>query len=206
MLEQNNKSAQVFIMSAPSGAGKTSLCDALLRDNEDIIVAISHTTRLPREGEKNGREYHFVNKEKFECIISADGFLEYANVFGNYYGTSVSSIEDCIQQGKNVILEIDWQGAQKVRKRMPEVKSIFIMPPTFEALESRLRNRGTDNDDVINSRLEQAVEDVSHYDEYDYVVINDDFDSALTALREIFTSNGVGSDKAVVKALTESFR
>jgi guanylate kinase len=171
----------LYIVSAPSGAGKTSLVTALIKKLDHIEMSVSHTTRAKREGEVDGVHYHFVDVDKFQNIVSDAGFLESAEVFGNYYGTSQQAVEDRLNAGIDVILEIDWQGAQQVRKLVDGCLSVFIMPPSNEALKERLTNRGQDSDDVISKRMSQAKCEMSHYSEYDYLVINDDFDEALNA-------------------------
>lgn len=180
---------QLYIISAPSGAGKTSLVSALLEQDKQVEVSVSHTTRAPRPGEKNGVNYNFVSVEEFEALIETSGFLEHAKVFENYYGTSQKWVEDKLNSGIDVILEIDWQGAQQIRKLVADVVSIFILPPSKEALETRLKGRGQDSDEVIATRMAQAASEASHYAEYDYLVINDDFDQALKDLQAIFTSH-----------------
>ena len=181
----NKGQGTLYIISAPSGAGKTSLVKALIEGTDDIMVSVSHTTRGMREGEVDGRDYHFTDVETFRCMIADSAFLEHAEVFGNFYGTSRSSALDRMAQGMDVILEIDWQGAQQVREKMPEAVSIFILPPSREELERRLRGRGTDSDEVIARRLGEAVTEMGHYREFDYLVFNDDFDTALAQLRAI---------------------
>ena len=195
-------SGTLYIISAPSGAGKTSLITKLLEGLDDAEMAVSHTTRPQREGETDGKHYHFVTADTFLAGIGNDEFLEHAHVFGNHYGTSKKAIEDITSKGVDVILEIDWQGAQQVRKLMPEAKSIFILPPSKAELEKRLRGRGTDTDEVINSRLEQSCSDMTHYDEFDYVVINDDFDKAMGSLESIFQANRVTLTKQKEKNKT----
>lgn len=181
----NKGKGTLYIISAPSGAGKTSLVKALLGSTDDIMVSVSHTTRGMRPGEVDGKDYHFTDVATFRSMIGDNAFLEHAQVFDNYYGTSRSSALDMMERGVDVILEIDWQGAQQVRQKMPGACSIFILPPSREELERRLRGRGTDADEVIARRLGQAVEEMSHYGEFDYLVFNDDFDTALAQLRAI---------------------
>ncbi|WP_428625113.1 guanylate kinase [Sedimenticola sp.] len=178
----------LFIVSAPSGAGKTSLLKALVETEEQVRVSISHTTRPKRPGETPGVDYHFVDTDAFTRMIEAGAFLEHAEVFGNYYGTSEEGIREQMEQGNDVILEIDWQGAQQVRRRIPDTVSVFILPPTPEALRQRLGNRGQDSETVIQRRLGEAREEMSHYPEYDYIVVNDLFDQALGELRAIITA------------------
>lgn len=177
---------RLYIISAPSGAGKTSLVAALLNADSRIEVSVSHTTRAPRPGEQDGVNYHFVDVPHFEQLITQGAFLEHAKVFDNFYGTSQLWIEGRLALGQDVILEIDWQGAQQVRKLVPDALSIFIVPPSKAALRSRLTGRGQDNEAVIARRMADATSESSHYPEYDYLVINDDFDQALADLLAIF--------------------
>ncbi|WP_222910500.1 MULTISPECIES: guanylate kinase [Pseudomonadaceae] len=179
----------LYIVSAPSGAGKTSLVKALLDAQPQVRVSVSHTTRPMRPGEVDGVNYHFVSREEFIQRLEHDEFLEHAEVFGNLYGTSQRWLEQTLSEGFDLILEIDWQGAQQVRRLMPQAKSIFILPPTQEALRQRLTNRGQDSDDVIERRMREAVSEMTHYVEYDYLVINDDFAHALIDLQAIFRAN-----------------
>ena len=188
-------SGTLYIISAPSGAGKTSLISKLLENLDQAEMAISHTTRQPREGEINGKHYHFVSENEFLNDVQKNKFLEHANVFGNHYGTSKNAADSLLQKGVDVILEIDWQGAQQVRKLVPEAYSIFILPPSLEELESRLRGRGTDSDEVIAKRLSQSRADIEHYTEFDYVVINDDFDQSVQLLASIFYANRARLEK-----------
>ncbi|MBB1431420.1 guanylate kinase [Pseudoalteromonas sp. SG43-4] len=169
----------LFILSAPSGAGKSSLINALLKKHADMKVSVSHTTRAPRPGEENGVHYHFASTDEFKALIAKDDFFEWAQVFDNYYGTSKQAIESQLDAGIDVFLDIDWQGAQQVRKIMPSVQTIFILPPSKEELEQRLNNRGQDSAEVIASRMAKAQSETSHYNEYDYVIVNDDFETAL---------------------------
>lgn len=175
----------LFIFSAPSGAGKTSLVKALLEKTPFIGVSVSHTTRAPRPGEENGKAYHFVSIAEFQDMIGHGAFLEHAQVFDNFYGTSQEWVESELKAGRDVILEIDWQGAQQVRRLMPDAVSVFIAPPSIEALRSRLTQRGQDSEDIIERRMRDARNEMSHYGEYDYLIINDNFDSALEELRSI---------------------
>ncbi len=179
----------LYIVSAPSGAGKTSLVKALVDAQPQVRVSVSHTTRAMRPGEVDGVNYHFVSREDFLARLERNEFLEHAEVFGNLYGTSQRWLEDTLAEGFDLILEIDWQGAQQVRRLMPQAKSIFILPPTQEALRQRLNNRGQDSDEIIDKRMREAVSEMSHYVEYDYLVINDDFAHALIDLQSIFRSN-----------------
>lgn len=175
----------LYIVSAPSGAGKTSLVNALLPTLPSVKVSISHTTRAQRPGECDGVNYHFVGQETFQRMIGEGAFLEYAEVFGNFYGTSQQWVRKTLATGCDVILEIDWQGAQQIRRLMPEALSIFILPPSRAALEQRLTQRGQDDADVIARRMAQAISEMSHYVEADYVVVNDVFETALEDLRSI---------------------
>ncbi|UIP32359.1 guanylate kinase [Stutzerimonas kunmingensis] len=179
----------LYIVSAPSGAGKTSLVKALVDAQPQVRVSVSHTTRTMRPGEVDGVNYHFVSREDFLARLERNEFLEHAEVFGNLYGTSQRWLEDTLAEGFDLILEIDWQGAQQVRRLMPQAKSIFILPPTQEALRQRLNNRGQDSDEIIDRRMREAVSEMSHYVEYDYLVINDDFAHALIDLQSIFRAN-----------------
>lgn len=179
----------LYIVSAPSGAGKTSLVKALIDSEAQIRVSVSHTTRAMRQGEVEGVNYHFVGREQFHAMIDKGELLEHAEVFGNLYGTSQHWVEQTLAEGFDLILEIDWQGAQQVRRLMPQARSIFILPPTQEALRHRLTNRGQDSGEIIERRMREAVSEMSHYVEYDYLVINDDFAHALSDLKAIFRAN-----------------
>ena len=175
----------LYIVAAPSGAGKSSLVNALLARERDIVLSISHTTRPPRPGDVDGEHYHFVNRGVFERLVADGAFLEHAEVFGNLYGTSRSAVEPMLAQGRDVLLEIDWQGARQVRKVMPDCVSIFILPPSREELERRLRTRAADSAVTIARRLAESVEEIAHVDDFDYVVVNDQFADALGDLRAI---------------------
>ena len=181
---------RLFVIAAPSGAGKTSLVKALLEERPELHVSISHTTRPMRVSEKEGREYFFVSVPEFKDLIERSAFLEYAQVFDNFYGTGRKPVEEQLSRGKNVILEIDWQGARLVRKAMPDCSSIFILPPSRRALEDRLRNRQTDSEDVINRRLRDSIGDMSHWDEFEYVVVNETFERAVAELVRIVDGRG----------------
>ncbi|OLU34867.1 guanylate kinase [Pseudomonas sp. PA15(2017)] len=182
-------SGTLYIISAPSGAGKSSLVKALIDSEPLIRVSVSHTTRGMRPGEQDGVHYHFVDHAQFTAMLERSEFLEHAQVFGNYYGTSQRALEKTLAEGIDLILEIDWQGAQQVRRLMPQAKSIFILPPTLEALRHRLTGRGQDSGEVIEQRMREAVSEMSHYVEYDYLVINDDFSHALSDLKAVFRAN-----------------
>ncbi|MFP8967940.1 guanylate kinase [Pokkaliibacter sp. CJK22405] len=177
---------QLYIVSAPSGAGKTSLVKALLARDPEVGVSVSHTTRAQRPGEDQGVHYHFVSKEQFHTLLGEGAFIEHAEVFGNFYGTTQAAAEQVLAQGKDVILEIDWQGAQQVRRMIPESVGIFILPPEREALLQRLNSRGQDSDEIIAGRMAKAVSEMSHYPEYDYLIFNDDFETAVEELAAIF--------------------
>jgi guanylate kinase len=182
---------KLIILAAASGTGKTSLARALIERTPNLVFSVSHTTRAPRPGEQNGVHYYFVTPSQFEEMVAADRFLEHAKVFGNYYGTSRGATENLLGQGKNVILDIDWQGARTIKEKMPEAISIFLLPPSRAALEERLNARGQDAPDVIARRMSEAVSEMSHYNEFDHVVVNDDFEAALKDLQTIIRGDGV---------------
>jgi guanylate kinase len=181
-------SGNLFVISAPSGAGKTSLVHALLNINPQIELSVSYTTRNPRPGERDGKDYHFVSREVFARMAGRGEFLESAEVYGNLYGTSQTWISQATSQGRDILLEIDWQGAAQVRRLFPECISIFILPPSMEALEQRLKGRGKDNDEVIAKRMAAVREDVAHVAEFDYVIINDNLNEALRELNAVVLS------------------
>lgn len=181
---------QLFIISAPSGAGKTSVVKRLINGLGDLRVSISHTTRGKRLGESEGEDYFFVSVEQFKALLSNDGFIEHAQVFDNFYGTSKNHLEHLLSQGLDVILEIDWQGAQQVRQAVPESLSIFILPPSRAILEQRLQGRGQDSDEVIARRMQSAVSEMSHYDEYDFIVVNDDLEQTTEAVMALIVNRG----------------
>lgn len=191
----------LYIVSAPSGAGKSSLINALLEKNPTYAmkVSVSHTTRTMRPGEEDGVHYHFIEKAKFETLIGKGEFLEYAEVFGNYYGTSRVWIEETLEKGIDVFLDIDWQGARQIRKQMPAAKSIFILPPSNGELERRLTTRGQDSAEVVAKRMSEAKSEISHYNEYDYVIVNDDFDAALVDFKAIIRAERLKQDKQTTK-------
>jgi guanylate kinase len=180
-----NSTGTLYVFSAPSGAGKTTLVKALLEQTQDIGVSVSHTTREPRTGEVDGKDYNFVSQEAFKALISQDAFLEHAQVFDNFYGTSQIWVEQELEAGRDVILEIDWQGAEQIRQQMPHMISVFILPPSREELLSRLTGRGTDSQEIIDRRMQDAVSEMSHYAEFDYLIINDDFETAQRELRSV---------------------
>ena len=179
----------LYIISAPSGAGKTSLVRELVATTQDVIVSVSHTTRAIRPGEVDGQDYHFVDQESFLSMAGHSAFLEHARVFDNYYGTSQQHVERLLLNGQDVILEIDWQGARQVRRLIEDSQSIFILPPSLEALRQRLEGRGQDDETIIKRRMQDAVNEMSHYAEFDYLVVNDDFDQALHELKSIIEAN-----------------
>jgi len=177
--------ANLFIIAAPSGCGKTSLVKALLESLSNLSVSVSHTTRKPRKAEIDGENYHFVSKERFGEMISNNDFVEHAEVFGNLYGTARSNIKEKLDANIDIILEIDWQGARQVRENMPDSISIFILPPSKNVLLQRLTDRAQDDDETISERMKNSESEMSHYDEFEYLVINDQFDSALNDLKTI---------------------
>lgn len=179
----------LYIISAASGAGKTTLVSAVLEQLDDLEVSVSHTTRAPREGEVDGVNYHFVDKDTFEAMVEDSEFIEYATVFGNMYGTSRQHIQEQLLKGKDVILEIDWQGARQIRQLMADCRSVYIVPPSTEALRERLTSRGKDDEETITRRMQEAISEMSHYVEFDYLIINDDFDEARDNLTAIIRGN-----------------
>jgi guanylate kinase len=178
-------SGMVFVVSAPSGTGKTSLVSAVLSSDPQLVVSVSHTTRPPREGEINGQNYHFVSEQDFQTLIEQNKFIEYAKVFNNWYGTSIASVESLLAAGKDVILEIDWQGFDIVRKQFKTV-SLFILPPSKQALVERLVHRAKDKPEVIEARIKAADSEVRHNDLYDYLLVNDDFEQTVQDIQAIF--------------------
>jgi len=189
MTVSNAGNGTLYIVSAPSGAGKSSLLRALLQAMAGTLaLSVSHTTRSPRPGEIDGKDYHFIDATAFREMVSQDAFLEHARVFDNFYGTSKQGVTDQLQAGLDVILEIDWQGARLIRERMPGVVSIFILPPSCEALQQRLQDRGQDDAAIIARRMRDAVSEMMHYDEYDYLVVNDVFQQAREELAAILLS------------------
>jgi guanylate kinase len=184
----------LYIVSAPSGAGKTSLVKALLARLSGVVVSVSHTTRAPRPGEQDGIDYHFIDKGEFERLVERGEFLEHAHVFDNYYGTHRVSVLERLEADEDVILEIDWQGARQVSAAFSAAVKIFILPPSREALLERLTARGQDSDEVVARRMADAINEMSHYDEYDYLIINDEFDVALAELEALFRARRLRSE------------
>ncbi|MCR6625002.1 MAG: guanylate kinase [Pseudoxanthomonas sp.] len=179
----------LYIVAAPSGAGKSSIVNAVLARDTDIALSISFTSRAARPGERHAQHYHFISADEFKAMIRAGDFFEYAEVHGDWKGTARQSVEPQLDAGKDVLLEIDWQGARQVREKVPDAVSVFILPPSRDALEQRMRNRGQDSEEVIQRRLAAAREEMSHYDEFDYVIVNDVFDEAVAQMHAIFTAS-----------------
>jgi guanylate kinase len=198
--------ARLFVISAPSGAGKTSLVGSLLAARPNLNVSVSHTTRKPRPNEVEGRDYYFVTLPRFRELIEQQAFLEYAQVFDNFYGTGAAQVRDKLAAGNDVLLEIDWQGARQVRRAMPDSISIFILPPTRAALEQRLHERRTDSPETIARRLADASTDMSHYNEFDFVVVNDRFEKAAVDVDAILDGGGreLRANRADLKPLIET--
>ncbi len=188
--------ARLFVIAAPSGAGKTTLVRALVSANPELRFSISYTTREKRSNEVHGVDYRFVNVEQFHKLREQGELLEYAEVFDNFYATSRSQVEQHLEEGHSVILEIDWQGAQQVRESVPECVTIFVLPPSLEELEKRLRDRGTDKAEVIDRRLRDAVGDMSHWDEFQHIIINDGLDRAVDELDDVISGQGQNSARA----------
>jgi guanylate kinase len=188
--EPNRERGGLYVIAAPSGAGKTSLVKALMACEPRLRFSVSYTTRAPRPNEVEGVDYHFVSPERFLEMVARDEFLEHARVFDNHYGTALATVETALDRGEQLLLEIDWQGAEQVRRRLPESASIFILPPSRRSLEERLRQRSTDTDIVIERRLRDSVLDLAHWSDFDYVVINDRFEQALDELRAIVSNRG----------------
>lgn len=199
MTIQTPTQGTLFIITAASGTGKTSLVKELLATTKNLVVSVSHTTREPRRGEVDGEHYYFTSTDEFMRLVGESEFLEHAEVFGNYYGTSKTAVNDLLNAGMDVILEIDWQGALQVKKLMPRAVMIFILPPSREALRSRLMNRNQDATKVIETRLAGAVREMQEYVNFDYVVINDDFNMALSDLRAIVTTYRLAITKQTVR-------
>ena len=176
---------RVIVLSAPSGAGKSSLARALVDAEPSVRLSVSHTTRAARPGEIDGVDYHFVGKREFEVMVQAEAFLEHARVFDRYYGTSWEAVRSELSRGHDVVLDIDWQGARQVREAFADTVSVFILPPSIDALRSRLTGRGQDSAEIVDRRMRAARSELEHYDEFDHIVVNDDFEQAFTALRAI---------------------
>ncbi len=189
-VEPAGERGRLFVIAAPSGAGKTSLVKALMEKAPQLRFSVSYTTRKPRPNEVDGRDYHFVTPERFLAMARDGEFLEYASVFDNYYGTGMRTVHEALERGARLLLEIDWQGARQVRERLPEARSIFVLPPSIAALEQRLRHRSTDSEIVIQRRLRDSVSDLAHWSEFEFVVINDRFDRALADLGSIVADRG----------------
>ena len=198
-----SKRGHLYVIAAPSGAGKTSLLHAVMARRPGLAFSVSCTTRKPRTGEVDGRDYHFVDRAEFERLVAAGEFVEHANVFGNLYGTRLSVVETALEEGRDLILEIDWQGARQVRERLPEAVQVFILPPSRAELEKRLRGRGSDSAEVIARRLEESVFEMSHWRDFDYIVVNRDFETAVSELEAIFDGRGEASrrDRPELEAL-----
>ena len=192
-------SGTLYIVAAPSGAGKSSLVNALLAREPAISLSISHTTRPPRPGDVDGQHYHFVNRGVFERLVADGAFIEHAEVFGNLYGTSRSAVDPLLAAGRDVLLEIDWQGARQVRAKVPDAISVFILPPSRAALQERMRKRGQDSEEVMQQRLDAARDEMSHYGEFDYLVVNEDFDAAVREMCAIFTASRLRRDRQVAR-------
>lgn len=188
---------KLYIISAPSGAGKTSLVKQLVADLAGLTVSVSHTTRQMRSGEIHGQDYYFVSVAEFQAMLEKQAFLEHAQVFDNFYGTAQQTVEDNLKQGLDVILEIDWQGAEQIKQLLPDSLSIFILPPSTDVLLQRLRNRGQDDEPIIARRMRDAVTEMRHYDEFDYLVVNDVFAAALTELKSIIIANRLTRQRQV---------
>jgi len=180
---------QLFIVAAPSGAGKSSLVNAVLARTQGICLSISYTSRGPRPGERHAQHYHFVDKAEFERMVAAGDFFEHALVHGDYKGTARQSVEPQLAAGQDVLLEIDWQGARQVKSRVPDALGVFILPPSREALELRMRSRGQDSEETIARRLAAAREEMSHYEDFDFVIVNEDFETAVCELQAIFVGS-----------------
>ncbi len=185
MSDRENHTPRLYVVSAPSGGGKTSLVNALLEADDKVRLSVSHTTRPPRPGEKDGVHYHFVSEDEFLDVIENRAFLEHAEVFGHRYGTGKEAVERQLAAGYDVLLDIDWQGARQIRENFPSCRTVFIVPPSLEELRRRLTGRGQDSDETIERRMRQARAEISHWDEFDYVIVNDRFDDALVDLESI---------------------
>lgn len=189
----NNNPSRLYVISAPSGAGKTTLVRALLLRNPRVQFSISYTTREPRLREKNGDDYFFITKEKFQKMVADDDFLEHAEVFDNYYGTAKNQVQNQLDNNKHVLLEIDWQGAEQIRQAWPGCVSVFILPPSLQELERRLHTRASDSEKIIQRRLQDSISDISHWPEFDHVIVNDNLDEALRELEAVVNAQGTAS-------------
>jgi guanylate kinase len=187
------KRGHLFVVAAPSGAGKTSLLKALMSRRPGLSFSVSCTTRKPRPNENDGRDYHFISRKDFESLVAKDEFIEHANVFGNLYGTRRSVVEAALKEGRDLVLEIDWQGARQVREALPEAVQVFILPPSRLELEARLRKRASDNEEAIVRRLDESINEMSRWRDFDYVVVNHEFEQALAELEAIFDGKGEAS-------------
>jgi len=203
MSNKHSGRGKLFVIAAPSGGGKTSLVNSLLGSDQRLVLSISHTTRKPRPGETTGKHYHFVSKTEFEQMVEDGDFMEHALVFDNHYGSSKNAVAMQLQQGRDVILEIDWQGARQVRKAFPDCCQIFILPPSLDTLHQRLTGRGQDSEAVIQRRMQDAQAEISHWAEFDQLVINDNFDTALEELHAII--NDHRNDKPQLKNKAHEF-
>jgi len=192
--KQDHTTGQLYVISAPSGAGKTSLVKALLESTPNLQVSVSHTTRAIRPGETDGVNYHFVDESEFTSIRDAHGFFEWAQVFGNFYGTSRHAIQERLAEGIDIVLEIDWQGARQVKMLVDDAVSIFVLPPSTAALRKRLTDRGQDDDEIIEGRMQAARDELAHYDEADFIVLNDDFEIALQDLQSIIRAQRLSQE------------
>jgi len=196
----------LFIISAPSGAGKTSLVKQLVAELDNLMVSVSHTTRQQRPGEIHAQDYFFVSMDEFNTMLESQAFLEHAQVFDNYYGTARQTVTSNLQKGKDIVLEIDWQGAQQIRSALKDSISIFIFPPSIDVLRQRLLNRGQDSEEIISKRMKAAVTEMNHYDEFDYLIVNDDFNQALLELKSIVIARRLKTKRQQAKLdkLTQS--
>lgn len=185
----NDDTGTIFVVSAPSGGGKTTLVNRLMQHTDYIARVVTHTTRKPRQGEFHGEHYYFVSENDFKTLVENKGFFEFAEVFGNYYGTSKQAVFDTIKKGKDVVLVIDWQGATAIKRILPQAILIFIMPPSLQVLKNRLDHRNLDSKEIVERRMQDAISQMRHYDQFDYMIINDDFDIALSELKSIFQAN-----------------
>ena len=195
MSEQEGHTPRLYVVSAPSGGGKTSLVNALLEADEQVRLSVSHTTRAPRPGEKDGVHYHFVSEDEFLAVVENDAFLEHAEVFGHRYGTGKEAVERQLSAGFDVLLDIDWQGARQIRDSYPACRTVFIVPPSIRELRRRLTGRGQDSEETIEKRMREARSEISHWDEFDFVIVNDRFDEALADLRSIIRTGAPVRDE-----------